>query len=88
MINQELQNLIAIIFSPINLDVHVSTKVNTFRIYKEVLGAIPTDAEETKKTEDFLYFSCFLAGLHKSKNYELAPQLPLNNNQCSSNPWK
>ena len=34
----EQENLIAILPSKINLDEHVSTKVNTFRIYKGVLG--------------------------------------------------
>ena len=35
--NQQ-ENLIAIDLSPINLDEHVSTKINTFRIYKGDLG--------------------------------------------------
>ena len=32
------ENLIARSLSPINLDEHVTTKINTFRIYKGVLG--------------------------------------------------
>ena len=35
--NQQ-ENLIAIFLSQINLDEHVSTKINTFRIYKGGLG--------------------------------------------------
>ena len=31
--NQQ-ENLIAIVLSQVNLDEHVSTKINTFRIYK------------------------------------------------------
>ena len=35
--NQQ-ENLMAIFLSPVNLDEHVSTKINTFRIYKGGLG--------------------------------------------------
>ena len=53
--NQQ-QNLIAMI----NVDEHVSTKINTFRIYKRGLGASPPEAEEffkkSNKMEAFPYF--------------------------------
>ena len=40
-------NLIATFLSPINLDEHVSTKINTFRIYKGGLGGLA--AQKQKK---------------------------------------
>ena len=43
--NQQ-ENLIAIFLSQITLDEHVSTKINTFRIYKGGLGASPPEAED------------------------------------------
>ena len=49
------------------------TKLNTFRIYKGGLGAIPPEAEEILKKSNkmeafplFFYFFCFLAGLPRS----------------------
>ena len=54
-----------------NLDEHLSTKLDTFSIYKVGLGASPPQAEENLKNQTksrlFLYFVfCFLAGLPKS----------------------
>ena len=45
-VKNQQENLIAIFLSPINLDEHVSTKENTFRIYKGVWGASLPEAEE------------------------------------------
>ena len=45
ILNQHQQNIFAIFFSYINLDVHVSTKVNLFTIDKVGLG----DREILKK---------------------------------------
>ena len=76
--NQQ-ENLIAIILSQINLDEHVSTKINTFRINKgEICCASPPEAEEnfkkSNKMEAFPYFSfAFWQGSLYPQNYELAP---------------
>ena len=46
----EQENLIGIFLSQINLDEHVSMKINTkYWIYKGVWGASPPEAEETFK---------------------------------------
>ena len=67
-------------FSHINLDVHISTKINTFRTYKGVSVAIPPEAEESfkksNKMEAFPLLFCILSGLLDPKNYELTTQLP------------
>ena len=43
--NQQ-ENLIAIFLSQLNLDEHVSTIINTFKIYKGGLGASPRPQEQ------------------------------------------
>ena len=75
--NQQ-ENFITIFLSHINLDEHVSTKINTFRIYKGGLGASPSEAEEifkkSNKMEAFPHFFCAIwQGSLYPQNYELAP---------------
>ena len=55
--------------------------------------AIPPEAEEIlkkpNKMEAFpLFFFAFWQGSLDPQIYELAPQLPQNNYQCSLDPWK
>ena len=53
-INQQQPKFCAIFFSKINPDVHVSTKINTFTIYKGGLWAIATRSHRNvKKIKDF-----------------------------------
>ena len=82
MEKSQQENLIAIFLSQINLDEHVSMKINTFRIYKGVWGgAIPPEADEIlkkiKQNEGFslfyFYFFAFWQGSLYPQNYELAP---------------
>ena len=63
------EKLIAIFLSQINLDEHISTKINTFIIYKG--GLAPQKQKKFKKKsnkmEAFPYlFFCFLARLPNS----------------------
>ena len=52
-------------------------KINTFRIYKGMLGASPPEAEEffkkSNKMEAFPFFFAFWQGSLYPQNYELAP---------------
>ena len=61
----------------INIDEHVSMKINTFRIHKAGLGASPPEAEEifkkSNKMEAFPYLFAFWQGSLNPQNYELAP---------------
>ena len=67
--NQQ-ENLIAIFLSAINLDEHVSTKIDAFRIYQGVWGASPQKQiflKKSNKMEAFPYLIfAFLARLPKS----------------------
>ena len=54
---------------------------------------IPPEAEEILKNQTkwrlFLYFVfAFWQGSLDPQSYELDPQLPYNNYQCSLDPWK
>ena len=72
--------LIAIFLSESNLNEHVSTKINTFGIYKGggSGGLSPQEAEDifkkSNKMEAFPYFFfAFWQGSLNPQNYELAP---------------
>ena len=58
--NQQ-ENLIAIFLSQINVDEHVSMKINTFRIYKGGLGG-EEFSKKSNKMEAFPYFFFLLFG--------------------------
>ena len=68
------KTFIAIFLSQINLDEHVSTKTNTFRIYK---GGVSQKQKKFKKKsnkmEAFPYFLAVRQGSLYPQNYELAP---------------
>ena len=74
--NQQ-ENLIAIFLSAINLDEHVSTKINAFRIYQGVWGASPQKQiflkNQTKWRLFLILFLLFWQGFLNPQNYELAP---------------
>ena len=86
--NQQ-ENLIAIFLSQINLDEHVSMKINTFRMYKGGLGGLASQKQknflknQTKWRLSLIFFA-FWQGSLNPQNYELAkiftsaPQLPEN----------
>ena len=80
MINQQQQNLIAIFFSPLNPDVHVSMKIKTFIISKGSWGyphRSRINFKKSNKKEAFpLFFSAFWQGSLYPQNDELAPQHP------------
>ena len=77
----EQENLIAVFLSQNNLDEHVSSKINTFRICKGSLGARPRKAEDIflKIKQNggfslfFFYFFAYWQGSLNPQNYELAP---------------
>ena len=75
----------------ITLDAHVSTKLNTLRTYLGGLGGYPPRSRRNfKKIKQnggfsFIIFAIWHISLDP-QNYELAPQLPLNNYQCSPDP--
>ena len=47
--NLKINNFIAIFLSQINVDEYVSTKINTFRLYKGGLGGQPPPPQKQKK---------------------------------------
>ena len=78
---QQQQNLIAIFFSQINVDVHAIQKWSDRELKRGVWGFTPPEAEDffkkSNKMEAFpLFFFAFWQGSLDPPNYELAPQLP------------
>ena len=75
----EQENLIAVFLSQNNLDEHISSKIDTLRIYKGSLGSRPRKAEDFFKKSNkmeafpyfffFFFFFCFLARLTKSPKF-------------------
>ena len=88
--NQQ-ENLIAIFLSQINIDEHVSTKINTFRIYKGGLGeASPPRSrrklkkKKSNKMEAFLIF--FFSFWQGSLNPQIMSLLPSSPKIINSDP--
>ena len=70
------ENLIVIFLSQINLDEYISTKINTFRIYKGDQGVGASPKKEYLKNQSkwrLLLFLAFWQGSLYPQNYELAP---------------
>ena len=90
LLYQQQQNIIAICFTPINFQMCILWKINTFIIDKGVWGVSPQKQKKIKKKsnkiEAFPLYFYFWQGSLNPQNYELAPQLPLNNYQCTSDP--
>ena len=56
--NQQQPRFCALLFSKINPDAHVSTKINIYTFYKGGLGAIASRSQrDLKKMEDFPFSS-------------------------------
>ena len=79
IINQQ-ENLIAIFLSEFNVDEHVSTKINTFKIYMGVWGPAPQTPnifflKKIKQNGGFslCFFFAFWQGSLDPQNYKPSP---------------